>query len=35
MRFLQNLALKMWAYSPKVANIANFWYNLAKKGYTP
>jgi len=30
------VALKMWAYTGvKIAKIANFWYNFAKKGYTP
>ena len=26
---------KMWAYSPKIAKIGNFWYKFSPKGYTP
>ena len=29
------LALKMWAYSHKIAKNRNFWYKFAQKGYTP
>jgi len=29
------VALKMWAYRRQNSQIANFWYNFAKKGYTP
>ena len=25
----------MWAYSPKMDEIVNFWYKFAEKGYTP
>ena len=25
----------MWAYSPQNAEIGNFWYKFAQKGYTP
>jgi len=28
------LALKMWAYTAKIAEICNFWYKFAQKGYT-
>ena len=29
------LTLKMWAYTAKIAEICNFWYKFAQKGYTP
>ena len=29
------VAIKIWLTGVKIAKIANFWYNLAKKGYTP
>jgi len=29
------LTLKMWAYAAKIAEICNFWYKFAEKGYTP
>ena len=29
------LALKMWAYTAKIAKICNFLYKFAQKGYTP
>ena len=29
------VTLKMWAYSPKMDEIVNFWYKFAEKGYTP
>ena len=29
------LTLKMWAYTAKIAEICNFLYKLAQKGYTP
>jgi len=25
----------MWAYTAKIAEICNFWYKFAQKGYTP
>jgi len=27
--------LKMWVYTAKIAEICNFWYKFAEKGYTP
>jgi len=27
------VTFKMWAYSPKIAEIGNFWYKFAQKGY--
>ena len=27
------LTLKMWAYAAKIAEICNFWYKFAQKGY--
>jgi len=35
---VQNLTFvtfKMWACSPTIAEISNFWYKFAQKGYTP
>jgi len=35
---LPNLTIvtfKMWAYTPKITKIGNFWYKFAQKGYTP
>ena len=29
------LTLKMWVYTAKIAEICNFWYKFAQKGYTP
>ena len=29
------LILKVWAYTAKMAEICNFWYKFAQKGYTP
>ena len=29
------VAIKIWLTGVKIAKIANFWYNFAKKGYTP
>ena len=29
------LTLKMWAYTAKIAEICNFGYKFAQKGYTP
>jgi len=28
------VTLKMWAYSPQIAEIGNFWYKFDQKGYT-
>jgi len=31
-----DVTLKMWAYNPpQIAEIGNFWYKFARKGYTP
>jgi len=32
---LSLVTLKMWAYSPPIAEIGNFWYKFAQIGYTP
>jgi len=29
------VALKMWAYIPKIAQIGNFWYKICPKGVYP
>ena len=29
------VTLKKWAYSPQIAEIGNFGYKIAQKGYTP
>ena len=29
------VTFKMWLTAPKIAEIGNFWYKFAKKGYTP
>jgi len=29
------VTFKMWVYTPKIAEIGNFWYKFAHKGYTP
>jgi len=33
--YLTIVTFKMWAYSPKITEIVNFWYKFAQKGYTP
>jgi len=30
--YLTVVTFKMWAYTPKIAKIGNFWYKFAQKG---